>query len=94
MFSSRLTTRALVEGLGTVVPCRGGPSRETGPLGEAVLAGPRSSSTTSRPRKKVKKAGTWIGSPIAGHGAESAPAARPAPPQGNPGDLSCNVCTK
>ena len=85
MLSSRLTTRAQVEGLGPIVPCRGGPSWEAGPLGEAVLAGPRLSSTTSRPRKKVKNAGTWIGSTIAGHGADSAPAERPAPPQGGSG---------
>ena len=85
MFSSRLTTRAQVEGLGPVAPRREGPSWAVGLLGEAVLAGPRLSSTTSRPRKKVKKAGTWIGSAIAGHGADSATAERPATPQGGSG---------
>ena len=85
MLSSRLTTRAQVEGLGPVASCRDGLSWEDGPLGEAVLAGPGSSSTTSRPRKKVKKAGTWIGSTIAGHGADSAPAEWSATPQGGSG---------
>ena len=85
MLSSRLTTRAQVGGLGPVAPRRDGPSWAVGPLGEAVLAGSRSSSITSRPRKKVKNAGTWIGSTIAGHGADSAPAERPALPQGGSG---------